>query len=485
MTLLTAVAGADSGSRRTKATPSGVLLIVCAGVVLASLDLFIVNVALPQIARDLHARDLGELSWVLNAYAIVYASLLVFFGRLADRYRRDRAFLLGVAVFTAASVACAASASVGMLIGFRVVQAAGAALLTPTSLGLVLASYEDPIRRHGAVRTWTAVGGLSAAVGPVVGGLLVAASWRWVFLVNVPVGVAALVVGWRRLPEVPGHSTERPNPFGVVLVTAGVGLLTFGLVKGADWGWTSARIEAVLAVAAVLLGSFVLHSVSSHTPLVHPDLFRSRAFTGASLVALFFSSSFGAMLLSIVLWEQGAWGWSALRAGLAIAPGPVMVPVMSFLVAGRLIRRYGPAVVISLGSVSFAAGVAWWALAVTASSNYVSGVLGGMILTGVGVGLTLPTLMATAAASLPPHAFATGSAVINMIRQTGLALGVAVLIAVLGTGAARHSVGLASFQQAWWVATAISLAGVVPAVALLRRPRPVPAAVPAVAFEEV
>jgi hypothetical protein len=135
--------------------------------------------------------------------------------------------------------------------------------------------------------------------------------------------------------------------------------------------------------------------------------------------------------------------------------------------------------------VSFAAGVAWWALAVTASHNYISGVLGGMILTGVGVGLTLPTLMATAAASLPPHAFATGSAVINMIRQTGLALGVAVLIAVLGTGATQHSARLNSFQHAWWVATALSLAGIVPAVALLRRPRPVPAAVPAVAFEEV
>ena len=153
---------------------------------------------------------------------------------------------------------------------------------------------------------------------------------------------------------------------------------------------------------SVLLGLFVWHCLSSRTPLVHPDLFRSRPFTGASLVALFFSASFGAMLLSIVLWEQGAWGWSALRAGLAIAPGPLMVPVMSFLVAGRLIRRYGPAMVISLGSVFFAAGVAWWALAVTAAPNYLSGVLAGMILTGVGVGLTLPTVMATGASLAAP-----------------------------------------------------------------------------------
>ena len=260
--------------------------------------------------------------------------------------------------------------------------------------------------------------------------------------------------------------------------------MTFGLVKGADWGWASTRIDAVLAVAVVLLALFVRDCVHSHAPLVNPDLFRCRAFTGASLVALFFSASFGAMLLSIVLWEQGAWGWSALRAGLAIAPGPLMVPVMSFLVAGRLIRRYGPALVISLGSVCFAAGVAWWALAVTAAPDYLPGVLGGMILTGVGVGLTLPTVMATAAASLPPDGFATGSAVINMIRQTGLALGVAVLIAILGTGAAQHGARLASFDHAWWLSAAISLAGIVPAAALLRRPRPVPVAVPVIAFEE-
>ena len=171
-----------------------VLVIVCAGVVMASLDLFIVNVALPQIARDLGASNLGELSWVLNGYAIVYASLLVFFGRLADRYRRDRGFLLGVAIFTAASAACAASTSVAMLVAFRLVQAAGAALLTPTSLGLVLASYE-PERRSGAVRAWTATGGIAAALGPVIGGLLVAVNWRLVFLVNVPVGIVALIVG--------------------------------------------------------------------------------------------------------------------------------------------------------------------------------------------------------------------------------------------------------------------------------------------------
>ena len=455
---------------RAKAAPRQVLVITCAGVVLASLDLFIVNVALPQIARDLKASNLGELSWVLNGYAIVYASLLVFFGRLADRYPRDRAFLLGVAVFTAASAACAASTSVGMLIGFRLIQAAGAALLTPTSLGLVLASYPAE-RRQGAVRAWTAVGGMSAAVGPVVGGLLVAASWRWVFLVNVPVGITALIVGWRRLPHVPGHDSERPDPLGVVLATTGVAALTFGLVKGSDWGWGSYAIASTLAASAALLALFVLHCLRSRNPLIDPSLFRSRRFTAASLVAIFFSASFAAMLLSIVLWEQGAWGWSALRSGLAIAPGPVMVPLMSFVVAGRLIARYGPARTMALGSMAFGVGVSWWALAITVQPDYLSGVLGGMILTGIGVGLTLPTMMATAASSLPPQSFATGSAVINMIRQIGLALGVAVLVAVIGTAAGHDSTALDAFRHGWWVSAAISFVGIVPALSLLPRPR--------------
>jgi EmrB/QacA subfamily drug resistance transporter len=440
---------------------------------MASLDLFIVNVALPQIARDLGASNLGELSWVLNGYAIVYASLLVFFGRLADRYRRDRGFLLGVAIFTVASAACAASTSVSMLVAFRLVQAAGAALLTPTSLGLVLASYA-PERRAGAVRAWTATGGISAALGPVVGGLLVAVDWRLVFLVNVPVGIAALVAGSRRLPPIPGHAVERPDPLGVVLATAGIAALTFGLVKGSSWGWTSPEVLGTLAGAAVLIGLFVRHCLRSRLPLIHPSLFRSRSFTGASLVAIFFSAAFGAMLLSLVLWEQGVWGWSALRAGVAIAPGPIMVPVMSFLVAGRLIARYGPAVVIGAGSLIFGAGVAWWAVAASADPNYLAGLLPGMVLTGIGVGLTLPTMMATASTSLPAQSFATGSAVINMIRQTGLALGVAILVAVLGTSQSEGP-HLAAFRHAWWVTAVIALAGAVPAAALLRRAAPAPA----------
>ncbi|WP_084316109.1 MFS transporter [Actinospica robiniae] len=457
-----------AGARGRVATPGQVLLIVSVGVALSSLDLFIVNVALPRIATDLHAGDIGELSWVLNAYAIVYAALLVFFGRLADRYRRDRAFLLGVALFTLASAGCAVSAGVGMLIGFRVLQAAGAALLTPTSLSLLLAAYPRE-KRAGAVRAWTAFGGVAASLGPVVGGLLVAVDWRLVFLVNVPIGLAVLVLGARWLPRLPGQAIERPDPLGAVLVTAGVAALTLGLVQGGAWGWSSPRILAVLAAAALLLAGLAAHTARSRTPLIHPSLFASPAFTGASVIAVFFSVGMGAMLLSIVLFEQQVWGWTALRAGLAIAPGPLMVPPMSFLVAGRVIRRFGPGLTSAAGSVAFTAGIVWWAVGAHAHPDYAAGVLGGMLLTGVGVGLTLPTVMSSATVSLPAHSFATGSGVVNMIRQTGLALGVAITVAILGDATHDAAVATTAFHRVWWTTAAISLAGVIPALTVLRR----------------
>jgi EmrB/QacA subfamily drug resistance transporter len=453
--------------RRADASPMLVLVIVCAGVVLASLDLFVVNVALPDIARDLHTASLGDLSWVLNAYAIVYAALLVLFGRLAESHRRDHGFLLGVVIFTAASAACGAASSLAMLVAFRIVQAAGAALLTPSSLSLVLAT-SSPERRHGAVRAWTAVGGAAAALGPVVGGLLVAASWRWVFYVNVPIGIAALIVGWRRLPAVPGHPVKLPDALGALLVTAGVAALTLGLVKGNDWGWSSVSTVAALAAAVTALSLFAVHCARHRNPLIEGALFRVRAFTGSSVVSIVFSIAFGAMLLSVVLFDQDVWHWSALQTGLAFAPGPLMVPLFSFLIAGRLIARFGPGPVIGAGATIYAAGATWWALRAGATPDYVGEMLPGVLMTGVGVGLTLPTFMAAGASSLPPQSFATGSAVINMLRQVGLAVGVAVLVALLGAphGAAAQ---VTAFDHGWTVIAGTALLAALAGATLLRR----------------
>ena len=208
----------------------------------------------------------------------------------------------------------------------------------------------------------------------------------------------------------------------------------------------------------MLLALFAVHCARHRNPLIDRALFRLRPFTGSSIVALFFSAAFGAMLLSRVLWAQDVWHWSPLVTGLSIAPGPIMVPLVSFLLAGRLTARLGAGPVIAAGSAIFAAGAVWWALAAGLRPDYAGEMLGGMLLTGIGVGLTLPTMMATGTASLPPHAFATGSAVVNMFRQIGLVVGVALLIAIIG---AAHSSAatLDAYRHAWIVIAALSSAG--------------------------
>jgi Major Facilitator Superfamily len=227
-----------------------------------------------------------------------------------------------------------------VLVAFRIVQAAGAALMTPTSLSMVLATSSSEAR-HNNVRIWTAIGGLMAALGPVVGGLLVVISWRWVFVINIPFGLAVLAVGWMRLPHVRGERVPYPDALGAALVTAGVAILTLGLVKGDDWGWGSTQTIGVLVGSVAVLGSFVLHCLHHRNPLLDRDLFRRRSFTGASIVATLFSIAFGAFLLSLVLWDQNVWHCSALQTGLAIAPGPFVVLPTPLLIVERLIVRVG------------------------------------------------------------------------------------------------------------------------------------------------
>jgi MFS family permease len=308
---------------------------------------------------------------------------------------------------------------------------------------------------------------VAAGLGPVLGGLLIAASWRWVFFVNVPVGILAILVGWRRLPAVPGHPVPRPDALGAALITAGVGVLTLGLVEGNNWGWGSGRVIGALVASIVLLAGFVLHTARNANPLLDRSLFRVRTFNASSVVALLFSTAFGAMLLSVVLWMQTVWGWSPLHAGLAFAPGPLLVPVFAFGVAARAIPRFGAGRVIGVGATIYAVGATWWALRTGLHPNYLGEVLPGTILTGAGVGLTLPTFMAAGTSALPPQSFATGSAAINMLRQVGLAVGVAVLIALLGRSHAGPAV-VNAFHHGWFAIAAFSFAAAVAGMVLLR-----------------
>jgi EmrB/QacA subfamily drug resistance transporter len=444
--------------RRTK-----VLLIVCVGIFISSLDLFIVNIAFPDIQADFGGTSLSSLSWILNAYAIVLAALLVPAGRWADAFGRKRAFLLGLAVFTLASAACAAAPSVDFLVGARIVQAAGAALMLPTSLGLLLPEF-PPERRHVAIGAWAAAGGVAAAAGPPIGGLLVEASWHWVFLVNIPIGIAALIAGRRVLTEIREPEAERPDVVGGLLVAAGIAVLVLAIVKGADWGWGSAETVGGFVLAAVLIAAFVRRCMTHPAPIVEPEIVRVRSFSLAVTGAALFFVAFAAMLLGTVLFLTTVWGESVLSASLMLSVGPATAALFS-VPGARLGARFGARAVGSIGSLLFALGGVWWITHLGDTPNFAGDLLPGMILGGAGVGLVNPSLTALAAASLPPERLATGTGLLTMGRQIGSALGVAVLVPILGT-----PTGAASFDGAWLFmlasagGAAIALAATGPAV---------------------
>ncbi|MDQ6810467.1 MAG: MFS transporter, partial [Actinomycetota bacterium] len=316
-----------------------VSLIVCVGVFMASLDLFIVNIAFPAIGRHFGGASLGSLSWILSGYAIVFAALLVPAGRWADAFGRKRAFLLGLGVFVLASAACALAPSVGALIAARVVQGAGGALMVPTSLGLILPEFEAH-KRHVAIGLWAATGGIAAAAGPPLGGLLVQADWRWVFLVNVPVGLVGLALGARTLSERRELGGARPDVLGAGTLILAIGSLVVAIVKGQEWGWGSPAVVVLLALGAGLLPAIWWRSERHPAPIVEPAMLRVRSFGLAVGASLLFFGGFGAMLLSGVLFLTTVWHESVLSAGLMLFPGPAMATLFSVPPA-RLGARVG------------------------------------------------------------------------------------------------------------------------------------------------
>jgi MFS family permease len=277
-----------------------VSLIVCVGVFMSSLDLVIVNIAFPAIGKHFGGASLGSLSWILSGYAIVFAALLVPAGRWADAFGRKRAFLLGLGIFVLASTGCALAPSVGFLIAARIVQACGGALMLPTSLGLMLPEFA-PHERHVAIGAWAATGGIAAAAGPPLGGLLVQADWRWVFLVNVPVGLLGLAFGLRTLTERRELGTGRPDLAGAGALIVAIGSLVVAIVKGQEWGWDSPAILALIAVTVVLLPLIWRRSARHPVPVVDPAMLRVRSFGLAVGASMLFFCGFGAMLLAGVL----------------------------------------------------------------------------------------------------------------------------------------------------------------------------------------
>ncbi|MFF3907460.1 MFS transporter [Streptomyces sp. NPDC001848] len=429
-----------------------ILAVASAAQFLAILDLFAVNVAFPALERTFHGTSLSEVSWVLNAYTIVLAAMLVPAGRLADDIGRKPAFLLGMTLFGVASLSCAASPVLAALVAARVVQAVAGAILIPTSLGLALPAF--PQREHATVMgIWTAVAAAGAGSGPVIGGLLLAAGWQWIFLINIPVVAVAVLAGRRVLPASPRGVRERLDLPGAALVLATAAGLTTVFTQAPVWGYGS---EAILgcATATVLLGALtVRHLRRTPDPVISFDLFRHRLFTVAVSGVFLYYLAFAAMILAATLFFTGRWHYSVVAAALGIAPMPAST-MATALLSGRIVARVGARISAVLGGLALAAGCGWWALTATDRPEYLVVFLPGAILAGISTALLQPPLFGSAA-TLPPNRISLGSAALMMSRQISSALGVAVLTAILGHQA------LHGFRVAWLAMCAAALASAV------------------------
>ncbi|HEX4862977.1 MAG TPA: DHA2 family efflux MFS transporter permease subunit [Acidimicrobiales bacterium] len=456
-----------------------VFTVTALGAFMASLDLSIVNVAFPALTRSFSHSSRATLAWVITAYAIAYASLLVTSGRTADRLGRRRVFFSGLAVFSVGSALCGMAPTAELLIAGRVAQGVGAALLLPASLGLLLEVFSEQARSQ-AVALWAGVGALAVATGPSLGAALISAGgWRWAFYVNLPVALVAWLVGRRVLPNdaVSDHRAAPDYP-GVVLVSVALAALVFAVSEGSSWGWSDIRVVAGFVLAAAVGAFFVRRCATHPEPVLDLELFRHRTFTVANAATTVYAMGFFAMLLGNILFLTGVWHYSILRAGLAVTPGPLVVAAVSGP-AGKLAGRFGFRAVLLAGFAVFTGGLSWYALRVGVRPEYLKQWLPATLLTGLGIGLTFPVLGAAAVASLHSSRFAVGSAVNQTARQVGGAIGVAVLVALLGPSTGIRGVAaLHDFDHLWTFCAAMAaLAGLI--ATLLRKPRTLNLSIPA------
>jgi EmrB/QacA subfamily drug resistance transporter len=432
----------ETGRRRW-----AVLAVVSAAQFLIILDLWIVNIALPVLRHDFAPATLPDVSWILDAYAIVLAALLLPSGRAADSIGRRRLFLAGLVIFGLASLGCAAAADLPALIAFRALQAVGAAVLLPTSLGLALSAF--PARQRGtAVGIWAGVGAVAAGSGPVIGGLLVESSWRWIFLINVPIVVATFAAGVPILPRSGDHTRQRIgrriDPVGALLVLAAIGLVCTALTEAP--GWPLSRTLLLLVAGLAAAAAFAVHIHRHSDPLISPRLFAARRFTAGSAGLVAYYAGFAGMLLGTTTLLTVHWHLSVLQAAAAIAPGPITAGIVSPF-SGRLSARFGMQATVAAGAAFFASAAGWLLVSAGANPDYSKVVLPTMLLWGVANALIQPSLLATADTA-PRSELASGSAVLAAARQIGAALGVAIFVAAVGAGPARD---LARLDRAWIV----------------------------------
>jgi len=432
-----------------------VLAVCCLSVLLVSLDVTILNVALPSMQRDLNSSVSG-LQWTLDAYTIVLASLLTLAGATADRVGRRRIFELGLVLFTVGSGLCSLAPATGWLVVFRTVQAVGGSMLTPVAMAILANTFTEPRDRARAIGVWGGVVGLSMAAGPVLGGVLVeSAGWRSVFWLNVPIGLAALALTARYVPESRAERARRADPVGQLLVIVLLGTLTYAIIEAPGEGWTAPPIVACLIAAAGALAAFVPYENRRAEPLIEPRLFRSAPFSGATATAVFAFAALGGFLFANSLYLQRVVGLSALGAGLHLLPMAVLSLVCPPL-SGRIVGSRGPRIPLLLAGAGItASGVL--AVAATRSPHpsdtllYVT-----YALFGLGFGFVNAPITYTAVSGMPRAQAGVAAAVAATSRQVGSSLGIAVIGATVASGAR---------PAAWWITagcgTAIVILGTV------------------------
>jgi EmrB/QacA subfamily drug resistance transporter len=446
------------------------LAVVCAATAILMLDIAVVNTALSNIAEDLDT-GLHGLQWVVDAYTLALATIVLTAGSLADRYGRRRVFGIGLVVFTTMSAVCAAATSIEMLDAARAVQGLGAAAMFATSLALLADAFPDARARAGALAAYGATIGGSFAIGPAVGGALTSGlGWRWVFLVNIPIGALCLYATIARVRESRESHARPVDKAGLATLTGGLFLLVLGLLRGNELGWGSAAIVAELAGAAVLLTAFVVIQARGRMPMLPLSLFRSGAFTGAQATAFAISASYFAIFLYATIYLQQVLGLSAVEAGLVYLPSTLIMLVVSGATAQLTEKGVHPGMLISGGLLLVAIGMALLTM-LDASSSWTA-VLPGTIVAMIGTGLFNPAVTAVALGSVPAEQSGLAAGVNDTFRQAGIAVGVAALGAmipqdVLSGGSVTEYVD--GLQTAMLAGAALAAAGAIAGALLIRR----------------
>lgn len=432
-----------------------VLLISCTGLFVVGLDVTVVNVALPSIASSLHSSVPG-LQWTVDAYTVVYAGLLMLFGSAGDRWGRKRMLVAGFALFSAGSLLSSLAPSVGALVAFRALQGAGGAVLNPVAVSIITNTFTDPRERAQAIGVRSATYGVSLALGPIVGGALVSAiGWRSIFWVNVPIGVMAIVLAIRYIPESRAPRPRRFDPLGQALVAILLVTLTYGTIEGPGQGWTSPAIVGSFAVAAASLVGLTVCETRRAEPLIDLRFFRSVPFSSASAIAVCAFGAFGGFLFLNTLYLQDVRALSPLHAGLETLPLAVMAMAGS-LVSGRMVANHGPRRALLASGLCCVIGCAVL-IGMSATTAYPR-LLAAYIVFGFGFGLVNTPVTTTAVSGMPRAQAGVASAIASTSRQVGQTLGVAAAGAIVASGAAGslHAGFISASHDAWWTLTACS-----------------------------